>query len=65
MLNCSSEKYIIRCRVLDSKTYWKHRDIFMVCDSMSEIGKWAWFVRTKKLAPDEKGYFTWKKVLLA
>ena len=65
MLNCSSEKIVMRCCVLDENGYWKHRDIFVVCNSMAEIGKKAWYVRNKKLSKDEKCYFTFRKVLLA
>lgn len=65
VLNCTSEKYVLRCQILDSETYWKKHDIFMVCNTMSEIGKNAWYIRRKKLAPDERGYFTFRKVLLA
>ena len=65
MLNCSSEKIILRCCVLDERSYWKHRDIFMICDNMTEIGKNAWYVRNKKLSKGEKCYFTFKKVLMA
>ena len=65
MLNCSSEKYVLRCIVLDANTYWKKRDIYMVCNTMAEIGKNAWFIRRKKLQADERGLFSFRKTLLA
>lgn len=65
MLNCSSEKYVLRCMVLDSESYWKKRDIFMICNTMGEIGKNAWYIRNKKLSKNERGLFSFRKTLLA
>ena len=65
MLNLCDKKIILRCCVLDENTFWKHRDIFVVCDSMNEIGKKAWWIRRTKLAKNERAYFTFKEVLLA
>ena len=65
MLNLQSKKIILRCCVLNEKGYSKHRDIFLICDSMNEIGKMAWWVRRTKLAKNEHAYFTFREVLLA
>lgn len=65
MLNSQSKKIILRACVLDEKGYSKHRDIFLVCNSMNEIGKMAWWIRRTKLEKNERAYFTFKEVLLA
>jgi hypothetical protein len=65
MLNSQSKKIILRCCVLNKAKYYNHRDIFMVCNSMAEIGEKAWWIRRTKLAKDEYGYFTFREVLLA
>lgn len=65
MLNCSDSKTILRACVMDKNGYWKHRDIFMVCNSKADIGKNAWFIRKNKVSKNERVYFTFREVLLA